>query len=248
MTDAGLRLPEGWRLATYDVVGSTNDEAKRLLRAGAPEFTVVWALAQRSGRGRDGRVWSSPAGNLYASLLLRPRGTPLEAAQLGFVTALAIGEALAARVPEITLKWPNDVLQAGRKIAGILLETEGVTATGVEGLVSGFGVNVAHHPAEARLPATSLHAAGDCGARVEDLLPAIAHAFASWYAAWTREGFAPVRTAWLARAHGLGGVIEVRLPRETLAGRFRDVDARGALMLETAAGTRAITAGDVFFP
>jgi BirA family biotin operon repressor/biotin-[acetyl-CoA-carboxylase] ligase len=248
MSGDGPRLPEGWRLAAHDILGSTNDEAKRLLHAGAPDFTLVWARAQESGRGRDGRVWSSPPGNVYASLLLRPLGAPLVAAQLGFVTALAIAEALAVRVPEIALKWPNDVLQAGRKIAGILLETEGVTADGIEGLIVGFGVNVQRHPVESRLPATSLHAAGDAGARVEDVLSAIAGAFARWHAIWAREGFAPVRLAWLARAHGLGGPIEVRLPRETLAGRFRDVDPRGVLILETASGPRAITAGDVFFP
>ena len=248
MSEPGPRLPEGWRLAAHDTLGSTNDEALRLLRAGAPAPTLVWARAQESGRGRDGRVWSSPPGNIYASLLLRPPGTPLVAAQLGFVAALAIGEALAARVPEVTLKWPNDVLQAGRKIAGILLETEGVGAEGIAGLVVGFGVNVARHPAEARLPATSLHAAGDAGARVEEVLSAIARDFARWHATWSSDGFAPVRAAWLARAHGLGGAIEVRLPRETIAGRFRDVDARGVLILETASGARAITAGDVFFP
>lgn len=247
MTGSGPRLPEGWRLAAHDTLGSTNDEALRLLRAGMPEFTLVWARTQARGRGRDGRVWASPPGNLYASLLLRPRGAPLQAAQLGFVAALAIGEALGARVPEVTLKWPNDVLQAGRKIAGILLETDGVSAEGIAGLVVGFGVNVAHHPAEARLPATSLHAAGDLGARVEEVLEAIADRLAVWHTTWVREGFAPVRAAWLVRAHGLGAAIEVRLPRETLAGRFRDIDARGVLMLETAAGLRMVTAGDVFF-
>src|SRR3954452_15536180 len=94
MRSAGPVLPEGYRLLRYDRIGSTNDEAKALARAGAPDRTLVWAGEQTAGRGRRGRVWSSPPGNLYLSLLLRPGGSPGQAAQLGFVAALGLGEAL----------------------------------------------------------------------------------------------------------------------------------------------------------
>jgi BirA family transcriptional regulator, biotin operon repressor / biotin---[acetyl-CoA-carboxylase] ligase len=248
MTAPAVRLPPGYRLVAFDTVASTNDDARRLLRDGAPAPVVVWAREQAGGRGRDGRSWSSPAGNVYATLMLRPPGAPLVVAQLGFVAALAIAEALDSVVAEVAIKWPNDVLVAGHKIAGILLETEGVAAEGVDGLMIGCGINVAHHPADTRLPATSLHAAGAPGATVEATLEAMLARFERWHAIWRAQGFVPVREAWRARAHGLGGPIQVRLPRETLDGVFRDIDARGALMLETAAGTRAITAGDVFFP
>ena len=248
MTGEAVRLPSGYGLAAFDTVASTNDEAKRLLRAGAPAPTLVWARAQAGGRGRDGRSWISPAGNVYASLMLRPAGTPLVVAQLGFVTALAVAEALAARVAGVEIKWPNDVLVDGRKIAGILLESEGVRADGVDGLISGFGINVAHHPEHTRLTATSLHAAGARDATVEAVLEATLESFDRWHALWAAQGFAPVRAAWRARAKGIGTRIQVRLPRETLEGVFRDIDARGALELETADGVRHITAGDVFFP
>jgi BirA family transcriptional regulator, biotin operon repressor / biotin---[acetyl-CoA-carboxylase] ligase len=248
MTAPAVRLPPGYRLAAFDTVASTNDEAKRLLREGAPAPVVAWARAQAGGRGRDGRSWSSPAGNVYATLMLRPPGAPLVVAQLGFVAALAIAEALDGVVAAVSIKWPNDVLVAGRKIAGILMETEGVAAEGVDGLVIGCGINVAHHPDDTRLPATSLHAAGAPGATVAATLEAMLDRFERWHAVWRDRGFAPVRDAWLARAHGIGAPIQVRLPRETLEGVFRDIDARGALMLETATGLRAITAGDVFFP
>ena len=248
MTGETMRVPPGYRLAAFDTVGSTNDEAKRLLRAGTPAPVVVWARAQQGGRGRDGRSWSSPSGNVYASLMLRPAGPPLVVAQLGFVTALAIADALGARVPRVEIKWPNDVLVDGRKIAGILLETEGVAATGVDGLISGFGINVAHHPHDTRLPATSLRAAGVPDASVEAVLGDVLRCFERWEAIWSRQGFVPVREAWRARAKGIGSAIQVRLPRETLDGIFLDIDGRGALVLQTADGVRTITAGDVFFP
>lgn len=253
MTDAASpRLPPAFRLVALDVVDSTNDEAKRLLAAGAEEGTLVWARAQRGGRGRDGRRWDSPAGNLYASLLLRPDGPPGEVAQLGFVAALAVGTGIGAFVPPLvalTLKWPNDILLDGRKVAGILLETEGVGAEGVDGLVVGFGVNVRIFPAEARVPATSIAAVGgESDVEPARVLEAIARQFLAWTHRWRTEGFAPIRQAWLARAHGLGGPITVRLPRETIEGRFKGIDAHGLLELETGQGPRLISAGDVFFP
>ena len=121
MTKRQPKLPPGYRLLRYDSIGSTNDEAKRLARDGAAEGTLVWALEQTAGRGRRGRAWSSPRGNLYLSLILRPDCPVGSAAQLGFVAALAVGDALRAilpRVERLAYKWPNDVLIDGRKIAG----------------------------------------------------------------------------------------------------------------------------------
>lgn len=117
-------LPANFPLIALGDVGSTNDEARRLAAEGAPDGTVVWARSQNAGRGRYGRSWSSPPGNLYVSLLLRPACPPATALQLGFVAAVALGEALDRRVAAaaLTFKWPNDVLLDGRKIAGILLE------------------------------------------------------------------------------------------------------------------------------
>lgn len=252
MSDAAPpRLPPAIRLITLDEVDSTNDEARRLLRDGAEEGTLVWAQAQRGGRGRDGRIWASPRGNLYASLILRPKGTPGEVALLGFVAALAIGSALGAFVPPavaLTLKWPNDVLLDARKVAGILLESEGARADSVDGVIIGFGVNIASHPVETRIPATSIAELGGAGVEPARVLEAIVRQMQSWTRCWTVEGFAPIRGAWLAVAHGLGRPIGVRLARETIDGVFAGIDERGMLELDTASGRRLVAAGDVFFP
>src|SRR5262245_4500325 len=105
-------LPQPFRLAVYETIGSTNDEAKRLARAGEPEGVVICAGEQTAGRGRRGRAWSSPPGNLYSSMLLRPRCRAGEAAQLGFVAALGLTDSIAELAPGIAVrcKWPNDLL------------------------------------------------------------------------------------------------------------------------------------------
>ncbi len=244
-------FPEACRIVFAEEVGSTNDEARRLLLGGAPAWTVAWAGSQTGGRGRDGRRWSSPPGNLYASLLLRPPGPPARVAQLAFVAAVAIGEALRGMLPgarPVTLKWPNDVLVGGRKVAGILLESEGARAEGVDGVVVGFGVNVEAFPGDARLPATSLRAEGVHGVGPGDVLGACLRALWLWNATWQEAGFAPVREAWTAAAHGLGAPALARLPGGDVAGTFEGLAEGGEMLLATPSGTRRVSAGDVFFP
>ena len=248
MTEAAVSLPAGYRLHRHDTIGSTNDEAKRLARAGAPEGMLVWAGEQTAGRGRRGRQWASPPGNLYVSFILRPGGTPGRAAQLGFVAALALGEALnrlAGTEARLRCKWPNDLLLDGRKLAGILLESETTASGAVDFVVIGIGVNLASSPAASEYPATSLAEEGvTIGPAL--LLEAMVREFDLWLARWRQEGFAPVREAWLARASGIGDAIRVRLERITLTGRFVDLDESGALLLDAADGRRRVAAGDVF--
>lgn len=242
-----IRLPAGFALVPLEVCGSTNDEAKDRARAGAPDGTVVWARRQEAGRGRRGRAWTSPPGNLYASLVLRPPVPPAQAALVSFVAAVAVGEAVSALVPgNVRLKWPNDVLVDGAKVSGILLESERVADGAVDWLVLGIGVNVAHHPDGLEYPATSLTAAG-ADATVERVLERLLASFAGWYGRWTAQGFAPVRAAWLNAARGFGGPVTVRLSEETFTGLLVDLDHEGALVVETPAGPRRVTAGDVFF-
>ena len=248
MTDDAPRLSDFYHLIRRDEVGSTNDEAKRLAYAQAPEGTLVWAASQNAGRGRRGRPWVSPPGNLYLSLLLRPVCPALQAAQLGFVTAHALGEALTpllGRAP-VTYKWPNDVLVSGHKIAGILLESEMSSGELVEFVIIGMGVNVAAAPEATEYPATSLRAERVSNVTPGLLLAGFAHHFEYWYANWRTEGFAPIRHAWLARAGGLGEPVQVRLEKATLLGRFLDLDEEGALVLEGEGGRRRIAAGEVF--
>jgi BirA family transcriptional regulator, biotin operon repressor / biotin---[acetyl-CoA-carboxylase] ligase len=246
---AAPRLPVAYRLLSYDRLASTNDEAKRLARNGAEDGTVVWAREQSAGHGRRGRQWVGLPGNLFVSFILRPDCRLAEASQLGFVAALALGDAIGAFTPPLTqlrCKWPNDVLLNGRKFAGILLESETGTSGTLDWLILGVGVNVVAHPPGTDYPATSLRAEG-CGALdAGTVLEAFARSFLIWHERWTEEGFAPVRTAWLQRAVGIGEAITVRLDREEIEGRFVGLDADGALTLATEAGNRRIAAGDVF--
>ena len=245
------KLPPAYKLVALEKVSSTNDEALRLAEAGAEDGTLVWAREQTGGRGRQGRVWSSPPGNLYLSLVLRPDCAPAEAAQLGFVAGLALGEAIGSTVPpliEVTYKWPNDLLLNGRKAAGILLESRSNPDGTLDCLILGLGANLEHFPEDTGFPATSLHFEGATEVGVVALLEAFGRYFMSWANRWLDEGFAPVRRAWLHHAHGLGEEIEVRLPSETLKGTFKDLDERGVLLLDLPDGSRReISAGDVYF-
>jgi BirA family biotin operon repressor/biotin-[acetyl-CoA-carboxylase] ligase len=236
------RLPAFYSLRHFAEIDSTNDEAKRQAAAGGPSGLVVWADGQTAGRGRQGRVWQSPPGNLYCSILLRPERAAAEVAQLSFAAALAVCDALAPWQPRC--KWPNDVLIEGRKIAGILLESEAATGK-VAWLVIGIGINLAHHPAATETPAISLAALGTAMAP-GDALTAVCDHFLRWHEAWLAQGFAPLRAAWLNRAFGLGSEIRVRYARTETRGRFVDLDASGALVLENAEGTHNIRAGMVF--
>ena len=247
---AAPQLSPFFRLLSVERIGSTSEEAKRLAAEGAPEGTLVWAREQTAGHGRRGRAWVSPPGNLYFSLILRPDCAPATAAQLGFAAALAVGEAALRWLPEgarLDYKWPNDVLLDGRKLAGILLESQLAADGRLDWVVLGIGVNLASHPSATEYPATSFTAAGASGATAADMLKALSERLAVWYACWNGgEGFAALREAWLARAHGLGAPIRVRLEHEELAGSFAGLDVDGALLLDAAQGRRRVLAGDVF--
>ena len=245
-----VNLPPGYRLRTFDTLDSTNEEAKRQAQQGAEAGLVLWAKSQSLGRGRRGRTWISPEGGLYFSLLLKPDCSPERAAQLSFMSALAVAEGVAPILPggrEMSFKWPNDLLVGGRKVSGILLDSSGGAAA-VEWLVVGIGINVDSHPDGTDYPATSLSSEGAAGVRHADLLGRIIAAFDRWLKIWEREGFDPVREAWLRGARGLGEAISVRLSDRTLEGVFRGLAPDGALILEVPGeGERIIPAGDVYF-
>jgi len=243
-----VALPDFYRLVFHPRIGSTSDEAKSLAGAGAAEGTLVWAFQQSAGHGRQGRRWISPPGNLYASVVLRPQVPIAVAAQLSFAAALAVGDASTELAPEaaISFKWPNDVLLVGRKTAGILLESQAKPDGGLAWLVLGIGINLATYPVGVDYPATALSATG-VEATPATMLAALARHFLGWYQRWDRgNGFAALRTAWLARAHGLGQSIRVRQGAAGLQGTFLDLDSDGALRLETISGIRRIEAGEVF--
>jgi len=246
MMDAAL--PSPFRLIAYPTIGSTNDELKRLAREGAGEGLVVTAERQTAGRGRRGRAWMSPLGNLYASVLLRPQCRAATAAQLGFVAALGITDAIKALAPTIMprCKWPNDVLIDGKKVCGILLETEMAGGHVPDFVIIGLGVNLVSAPQDTPYAATSLVEEGASGIAPRTMVTTFIHRFAAWLTVWRDQGFGSIREAWLTRVAGLGEEILVRLERDTLSGRFMDLDNDGALLIDQAGHSRRIAAGEVF--
>ena len=246
------QVTEGTARIVLDETDSTNAEAMRRALAGAA--LPFWLLAHRqsAGRGRRGRGWVSGVGNFHGSLAMKVEGGPAQAALRSLVAALALVDALEAAGLEpgrISLKWPNDVLLDGGKLAGILLES---SASGdVVTLVTGIGVNLAHAPEAVELEASAVPAVSLAGAGIEvapeAFLDLLAPVFAAREAALVSGGFAPIRADWLARAARLGEVVTARLPGEAISGVFETMDESGALVLQTGTGRRVIHAADVQF-
>ncbi len=237
----GVR-PVSWGAAwlRLGAVGSTMDEARLLAESGAAHGTVVSADTQHAGRGRSGRAWASPPGNLHATVVLRPEGSPQLAPQLGFVAALAVAEAVDRLAgPGTALKWPNDVLRAGAKLAGILLERLEDGA-----VLAGIGANVRHTPPNMPYPVTSLSAVG-CPAGSDELLMAVMEQLEQGWAAWQAAGFGPVLARWRARGPAPGAPLRVRLGTASLNGQFAGLRDDGALLLDANGERQALLAGDV---
>lgn len=245
--------PEGVERHLLDSVDSTNAFATRLL----PGLSgPAWVIAgeQTAGRGRRGRPWSSVRGNFYGSLIFTPGGSPDQAALRSFTAALALYDACVALtgVPEaFALKWPNDVLLNGGKLAGILLESAGAGGQ-VGHLVIGIGVNLISAP-----PLTSVEPGavqpvslwGETGQRVTPELFGrhLAASFAHWEAQFQAGGFAPLREAWLARAARLGEPVRARTGSTERRGIFETIDETGALVLNIDGRRETIPAAEVFF-
>ena len=247
---AAAAWPPGYALLELDEIDSTNQEAKRRAAAGVTSPLWIMAVRQSEGRGRRGNAWQSLAGNLAATLLIRPERRAAECAQLSFAAALAVSDMLARFAPHagLGLKWPNDVLADGRKIAGILLESESRSDGMAAWLAVGIGVNLAAFPDDVDFPATSLAVQGILPPTPRDAMLDLAAAFAKWYEVWRTQGFSPVREAWLARASGLGSRIRARLTNEEITGVLQGIDESGALLLGVPGGTtRIIAAGEIFF-
>jgi BirA family biotin operon repressor/biotin-[acetyl-CoA-carboxylase] ligase len=249
----------GYRLAAFDSVGSTNAEA--LVRARDGERGPIWLVTseQTAGRGRRNRPWIAPRGNLASSILEVIDVSPAVAATLGFAAGLALEAALQKVSIEaslrsagsddmrFSLKWPNDVLAGGRKLAGILLEAEAVAGDHLA-VVVGIGTNVVAAPEGTSTPATSLAALGvQIGA--EDLFTVLSDAWTEFRGIWDQgRGFGELRQRWLARAAGLGEPVAIHSGGSAVEGTFDTIDEAGCLIVRTAGGTLVpISAGDVYF-
>lgn len=231
---------QGWHVLTLDSVASTMDEARRLAAGNARDRTVVRALEQTSGRGRMGRAWASPPGNVYATAILRPAVPAVRALELSLVAAVAMADTVAAFATPVRLKWPNDVLLDGGKVAGVLLEAM-TAGTALSAVLVGIGINVASRPeladrATARIETAVAdtvfdHLVSALGARVDQ---------------WDRDGLDAIRAAWLERGPALGSPLTVGQGGELLHGAFAGLEPGGALRLALADGSlRQIASGEV---
>ena len=238
--------PEGYQRIVLDEVDSTNAEAARL----APELAYpTWILARRQNapRGRRGRGWEMPEGSFAATLVMRPSGTAGWAALRSFMAACALFETLALYVDRsrLSLKWPNDVLLDGGKVAGILLESAS-NRHGIEWLAIGIGINLARAPTSVRdaaFPPVALHSGPD----PEDVLTRLAGHYATQESILEQLGFEPIRKKWLRHAARLGEQITARRPGGEVTGRFVTVDGAGHLVLDTGEGQTRIAAADIYF-
>jgi BirA family transcriptional regulator, biotin operon repressor / biotin---[acetyl-CoA-carboxylase] ligase len=246
-----IAVAAGVGLVTLDTVGSTNTEAR--LRAQRGERGPLWiaALSQTGGRGRMDRAWVSPPGNLYASLLLSDPSPFEHAPELAFVAAVALRDAIIAEVPvlaaRLRFKWPNDLLLAGEKCAGILIEGETAPDKSVS-VVIGIGANcVSHPPTVPERPATDMKAHG-AAITPQQLLRRLSATMCQRLGQWDRgRNFAEIRADWLAAAGGVGAAIVVRNGGTEKHGRFAGLDRSGRLILEYPdGGVEYVSAGDVF--
>ncbi len=235
----------------FEEVGSTNDVARQLAEEGAAHGEVVIAESQTAGRGRRGRPWVSlPRRNVYASIVLRPELPPTRAPELTLVASVAVCQAVRQGGVQGSIKWPNDVLSRGRKLAGILTEM-GSDMDQVQWIVLGVGVNVnagpEDFPPELREVATSL--AIERGAPLPRALfaAALLTALEEWLDIHAVEGFAPIREAWRSMSDTLGREVRIRTGDEEIVGTAEDIDEVGALLVRTGAGLRRVLSGDVEF-
>ena len=217
-----------WEIKQFNSLVSTNTTA-----CGYPAGTIVMAETQTGGRGRYGRVWQSPKGNLYVSFVFESK--PDRDQYLSFITGLALAESL----PEfdVRLKWPNDVLLDGRKVAGILLENMG------EKIIVGIGVNLVSNPIK-----NMLYPTANLGGKLTPmgLVKRLMIQYEALFDVFENKGFKKIRSRWLDLAMGLGETISVHLPTEELIGIFKGISDDGALLLKTDKKVHSITVGDVF--
>ncbi|WP_188544062.1 biotin--[acetyl-CoA-carboxylase] ligase [Aquisalinus luteolus] len=242
-------LSSGLPLQVHDSLDSTSLEALRYLDGGGRDPVWIFARLQTAGYGRRGRSWQQQTGNLAATLVMPLSGNlASQPAAAGFALSLALAAALeqsGVKPRDIQLKWPNDVLIDGGKVSGILLERHMVG--GETFLAVGVGVNLAYKPDLPDYPTASVNEATGSAPDPEAFLDSLDEAFQHWLALLERQGFAPLRDAWLERAGGVGRQITVRLPNETLHGVFEGLDETGALILRQGEVISRINTGDVFF-
>jgi BirA family biotin operon repressor/biotin-[acetyl-CoA-carboxylase] ligase len=237
-----------FRLECHEVLESTSTLLKQRAEAGAAEGLAILARRQSAGRGRQGRGWDSPNGNLYLSVLLRPNVPLREAPQWSFVAAVALAETLKPLLPKAAqpaLKWPNDLLLDGAKTAGILVETGAAASHAFDWLCIGIGVNVVTKPS---LPDRATACLGEYlpePPAPQALAAALLHNLAQWHEARLAQGFTPIRDAWLRHGPAIGAPISIRRDGALTEGAFAGLSPEGALMLAKGRDVQLILAGEI---
>ncbi len=247
-------LPSGWRTMEFDELDGTNAALKRITEQGGEvaEGLLVWAHRQTGGRGRAGRVWQSPPGNVYASFLIRAPEVPKNAPEIGFVAALAVRDAILemprhnTAPPAITFKWPNDVLCEGKKVCGILPELA-ADPDKRNWIVLGIGINLIEVDVPGALYPVGSLSESHVDTRPAHALTLLGRSLSAWLDTWRTDGFGAIREAWRANGPQSAAPLSVRLPEGPVTGTFAGLDDDGALLLETPQGRRRLVVGDVMF-
>lgn len=242
-----MTFPTAWRLEVHDSLSSTADLCRSRAEAGAPDGLAILARRQTAGRGTHGRSWAGAAGNLFLSALLRPGGPALEVSQWSLLAGVALADALSEHLPDpaaLALKWPNDVLLRGHKLAGILAESAADGQHGLSWLSLGFGANLAVAPHVPDRPTACLAEIGPPPSP-EAVAWRVLEALERWRGVRARGGFAPVRAAFLARAPARGTPMTLRLGERKLGGTFAGLGEDGALLLLAGGRVQAFPAGEV---
>lgn len=237
-----------FRLESHKVLESTSSLVKQRADAGEAEGLAIQALRQSAGRGRQGRGWESPAGNLYLSVLLRPEVPLRDAPQWSFVAAVALAEALNGLLPEtgkVSLKWPNDLLLKDAKAAGILVETGIAPSHALDWICIGMGVNIASKPKLADRATACLAEYLAAPPAPETLAQSLLRSLAHWHGVRLQQGFAPIRDAWLLHAPAMGAPVSLKRDGALLDGAFAGLSPEGGLKLAKDGEVQLILAGEV---
>ncbi|MFY9969326.1 MAG: biotin--[acetyl-CoA-carboxylase] ligase [Roseiarcus sp.] len=238
--------PPPWRIVHFDAIDSTSDEARRRALAGDPGRLWIVAGEQSAGRGRRGRTWISPKGNLYASALLMEPCPPAIAAQLGFVAGVAIARAAEDIGAEARLKWPNDLVSRGVKCAGLLVEGVSLPRNRLACIV-GLGVNCESAPSGAGYPTARLKDGSGRPADRGSLFQRLAIRFDETLAQWEAgAAFETIRALWLERSGALGEPIRIENARGRREGTFGGLDPDGRLLFRGKSGIEVVDAADLW--
>ena len=245
-----IKLPDFINVIKKESTGSTNEDIALLAKQGIAPWTVVQALVQTSGRGRHGKSWDSQIGNLFMSLLLRPDVNRVRWGELSLLSAITVASTLSDYIDNqiIQVKWPNDVLINGKKIAGILLE---VSDSYVEepSVIVGIGINISKAPEKLEYPVTCINEYNSGHISVDDVLISLLHHFVCWFHIWEDFGFGAIKDEWMRRAFKLDRSVSVETKNGVMAEyKFRGIDMEGAMLLDDENGNRRrLRAGKVRF-